>query len=190
VPIEFFPYATPGEMADAAHSGVWNMALLAVEPARQNVIDFSAPYLEIEATYLVPANSPLQHIEDVDRTGVRISVMHKSAYDLYLSRSLKHAQLVQVASMDASFDQFVAQGLEALSGLRPRLVQEQAKLPGSRILDGRFTAIGQAIGVPKGGTAAAAYLHQFVEKAKASGLVAQIIERNGVRGVTVAGPAA
>ena len=172
VPIEFFPYATPGEMADAAHSGVWNMALLAVEPARQNVIDFSAPYLEIEATYLVPANSPLQHIEDVDRTGVRISVMHKSAYDLYLSRSLKHAQLVQVASMDASFDQFVAQGLEALSGLRPRLVQEQAKLPGSRILDGRFTAIGQAIGVPKGGTAAA------------------IIERNGVRGVTVAGPAA
>ena len=99
VPIEFFPYATPGEMADAAHSGVWNMALLAVEPVRQNVIDFSAPYLEIEATYLVPANSPVQSIEDVDRAGVRISVMHKSAYDLYLSRSLQHAQLVQAASM-------------------------------------------------------------------------------------------
>ena len=131
MPIEFFPYATPGEMADAAQSGVWNMALLAVEPVRQNVIDFSAPYLEIEATYLVPANSPLQRIEDVDRAGVRIAVMHKSAYDLYLSRSLKHAQLVQMASMDASYNEFVTQGLEALSGLRPRLVQEQAKLPGS-----------------------------------------------------------
>jgi len=190
LPIAFFPYATPGEMADAAHSGIWSMALLAVEPARQNVIDFSAPYLEIEATYLVPANSPLQRIEEVDRAGVRISVMHKSAYDLYLSRSLQHAQLVPAPSMDASFDQFVAQGMEALSGLRPRLVQEQAKLPGSRILDGRFTAIGQAIGVPKGGVAAAAFLRQFVEQAKASGLVAQIIERNGVRGVTVAGPAA
>jgi polar amino acid transport system substrate-binding protein len=116
--------------------------------------------------------------------------MHKSAYDLYLSRSLKHAQLVQAASMDASFDQFVSQGMEALSGLRPRLVQEQAKLPGSRVLDGRFTAIGQAIGVPKGGSAAAAFLRDFVERAKASGLVAQIIERNGVQGVTVAGPAA
>jgi polar amino acid transport system substrate-binding protein len=139
---------------------------------------------------LVPANSPLQRIEDVDRAGVRISVMHKSAYDLYLSRSLQHAQLVQAASMDASLDQVVAQGLEALSGLRPRLVQEQAKLPGSRVLDGRFTAIGQAIGVPKGGSAAAAFLRDFVERAKASGLVAQIIERNGVQGVTVAGPAA
>ena len=190
VPIEFFPYATPGEMADAAQSGVWNMALLAVEPVRQNVIDFSAPYLEIEATYLVPANSPLQRIEDVDRAGVRIAVMHKSAYDLYLSRSLEHAQLVQMASMDASYNEFVTQGLEALSGLRPRLVQEQAKLPGSRVLDGRFTAIGQAIGVPKGGSAAAAFLRDFVERAKASGLVAQIIERNGVQGVTGAGPAA
>ncbi len=188
LPVTFVPYDVPGKMADAVDSGAWNIAFFAIEPLRAAVVDFSAAYLEIESTYLVPAGSPLQSIDEVDRPGVRISVMHRSAYELYLTRHLKHAQLVHAPSIEASFQQFVDQQLDVLSGLRPRLVMDAAKLPGSRILEGRFTAVQQAVGTPKGNRGAA-YLRAFVEEAKASGLVAALIERNGVKGVNVA-PAA
>ena len=189
VAVSFVPYETPGEIAAAAGSGVWNAAFIGVEPAHANVIDFSAAYIEIESTYLVPAGSPLNSIAHVDRAGVRISAMHKSAYELYLARTLKHARLVHAPTIEASFQQFVDQGLEALSGLKPRLIMDADRLPGSRILEGRFTAVQQGIGTPVGGRAGAQYLCQFVEDIKAEGLVAAAIERNGVRGVTVA-PAA
>ena len=186
VPVSFGPYETPGEIAAAAGSGVWNVAFIGVEPARANLIDFSAAYLEIESTYLVPAGSPLKRIADVDRAGVRISVMHKSAYELYLTRTLKHAELVHAASIEASFQQFVDHKLDALSGLKPRLTIDAERLPGSRILAGRFTAVQQGIGTPVGGHAGAGYLREFVEDIKEAGLVAAAIERNGVRGVSVA----
>jgi len=203
VQLEFVPYATPGDMAAACHSKSWDMALFAVEAAREKDMNFTAAYLEIEATYLVPAGSELQTVADVDRQGVRIALMHKSAYELYLSRTLQKASLVQAPSMDASFEMFVAQKLEALAGLVPKLLQEQAKLPGSRILPGRFTAVQQAIAIPKmtaeteSGDSTAkdktaihmgtiTYLRQFVEAAKASGEVAQLIQKYDVQGVQVA----
>ena len=146
--------------------------------------------MEIEATYLVPAGSPLKTVVDVDRAGVRISVSNKSAYELYLSRSIKNAELVRIDGVQASFDKFVADKLEALAGLRPRLATDVEALPGSRILDGRFTAIQQAIGTPKGRSPeGAAYLRAFVEEVKASGLVARLIESNAVRGLNVAAAA-
>jgi len=186
LPVEFVGYDAPGKMAEAAQAGVWDIAFLGAEPARATQIAFTAAYLEIEATYLVPTGSPLRSIADVDRAGVRISVANKSAYDLFLSRTLQRAQLLRVDGVAASFEQFVAQKLEALAGLRPRLVTDAEKLPGSRVLEGRFTAIQQAIGTPQGRDAAARYLREFVEDVKASGLVAKAIERNGVRGVSVA----
>jgi polar amino acid transport system substrate-binding protein len=189
VPVKFICYDAPGPMADAAGTGAWNVAFLAAEPARAQVIAFSAAYLEIEATYLVPPGSPLTSVADVDRAGVRISTMHKSAYELYLTRNLKHAQLVMADSIEASYTQFVESQLEALSGLRPRLVSDAARLPGSRILEGRFTAVQQAIGMPRKSEAAAQYLRAFVEDAKATGLVADVIARNGVKGVSVAAAA-
>ncbi len=189
VPVSFVPYETPGEIAAAAGSGGWNVAFIGVEPARANVIDFSAAYVEIESTYLVPAGSPLNSIADVDRPGVRISVMNKSAYELYLTRTLKHAELVHAPTIEASFQQFVDQKLDALSGLKPRLTMDAQRLPGSRILEGRFTAVQQGVGTPVGGHAGAQYLREFVEDIKAQGLVAAAIERNGVRGISVA-PAA
>ncbi len=197
LPVTFVPYDVPGKMADAVDSGAWDIAFFAIEPLRAAVVNFSAAYLEIESTYLVPAGSPLQSIADVDQPGVRISVMNRSAYELYLTRHLKHAQLVHAASIEESFQQFVDQKLDVLSGLRPRLVMDAAKLPGSRILDGRFTAVQQAVGTPRskgagspgGSDAGAEYLRAFVEEAKASGLVAALIERNGAKGVNVA-PAA
>lgn len=188
-PVEIIGYPSPGALADAAKSGVWDVGFLGAEPQRANEIDFTAAYVEIEATYLVPPGSPLKTIDDVDREGVRIAISGKSAYDLYLTRNLKHAQLVRIVGADNVFRQFVDDQLEALAGLRPRLVQDQASLAGSRILDGRFTAVQQAVGTPKGRPAAAQYLRDFVEEIKATGLVAQTIEKNNVHGLTVAAKA-
>jgi len=188
VPIAFVGFETAGKMADAVTGGVWDIALMGAEPQRENAIAFTAAYLEIPATYLVPAGSSIASISDVDRTGVRIAVADKSAYDLYLSRNLKHAQLVRAPGLDASFDLFVAQKLEVLSGLKPKLLKELAKMPGSRVIDGQFTAIQQSIGTPRARAAGAAWLRAFVEDAKASGFVAQAIARHKVQGVSVAPP--
>lgn len=189
VPVAYVPYARPGELADAAGQGVWDIGLIAAEPARAEVIAFSPAYALIEATYLVPAGSPIRAIEDVDRPGMRIAIAARSAYDLWLTRHLRHAELVRSKSLDASFEQFVADKLDALAGLRPRLLQDAEMLPGARILDGQFTAVQQAVGTAKANAAGARFLHDFVEDAKASGLVARLIERHHIRGLSVAPPA-
>jgi polar amino acid transport system substrate-binding protein len=188
VSVAYVPYARPGELADAAGTGVWDIGLIAAEPARAETIAFSPAYAEIEATYLVPPGSPIRSIEDVDRAGVRIGIAARSAYDLWLSRHLRHAELVRAGSLDASFERFVADQLDALAGLRPRLLQDLEKLPGARILNGRFTAVQQAVGTAKANAAGAAFLRDFVEDAKASGLVARLIARHHVRGLSVAPP--
>jgi polar amino acid transport system substrate-binding protein len=167
-------------------AGAWDIGFLAAEPQRAEQIAFTAAYVEIEATYLVPPGSPIKTIADVDREGVRIAISGKSAYDLYLTRHLKHAGLVREVGADNVFKLFVEDKLEALAGLKPRLVKDQENLAGSRILDGRFTAVQQAIGTPKGRDAGAMYLREFVEDIKATGLVAKAIEKNDVRGLTVA----
>jgi len=190
VPVELVGYESPGQVADAAPGGAWDVAFIGAEPARAASVAFSAAYLEIEATYLVPAGSAIRALEEVDRPGVRIAASARSAYDLYLGRTLKHAQLERAEGLDASFELFASRGLEALSGLRPRLMQDLGKLPGARILEGRFTAVQQAIGTPKARAAAAAWLRAFAEEIKASGLVAELIARHAVRGVSVAPPAA
>ena len=189
VPVELVPFPNPGALADAAKTGAWDVGFLGAEPQRANEIDFTAAYVEIEATYLVPPGSNLKAIADVDRKGLRIAVPEKSAYELYLTRSLKNAELVRVKGADAAFKQFVEGKMDALAGLRPRLVTDHEKLPGSRIIEGNFTAVQQAAGTPKGRPAGAKYLREFIEDAKATGLVANAIENNGVRGLTIAAKA-
>jgi len=186
LPVEFIAYASAGKMAEAVKTGAWDVAFLGAERERQNEISFTPAYLEVEASYLVPSGSPIRAIVEVDRDGVRIAVAAKSAYDLFLSRTLQRARLMRAEGIDASFNLFVADKLEALAGLKPRLVTDAQVLPGSRILEGRFTAIQQAIGAPRGRDAAATYLRDFIEDVKASGLVAQAMEKHGVRGVSVA----
>jgi len=187
VPLKLIPYESPGKLADAVAE--WDIGLIGAEPARAEQIAFSAAYLEIESTYLVPAGSKIRSVEEVDRAGVRIAVYGRSAYGLYLARSIKNAELVNADGLDASFELFVREKLDALAGLRPRLVQDVGKLPGARVLEGGFSAVQQAVGTPKARAASAAFLAQFVEDAKRSGLVARLVERHGVRGVNVA-PAA
>ena len=188
VPVAYVPFARPGELADAAGQGIWDIGLIAAEPARAEAIAFSPAYVEIEATYLVPAGSSIGSIEEVDRPGVRIATAARSAYDLWLTRHLRHAELVRAKSLDASFEQFVTDELDALAGLRPRLLQDLEKLPGARVLDGKFTAVQQAVGTAKANAAGAAFLRDFVEEAKASGLVADLIGRHRIRGLSVAPP--
>lgn len=189
VPVEYVPFQTPGELADAAGKNVWDIGLIGAEPQRAAHIAFTAAYVEIESTYLVPAGSPIKSIADVDRPGVRIAVTGRSAYGLWLDRNIEHAQLVRTGTLDSSFEEFIAGKLEVLAGLRPRLLQDVEKLPGARILEGRFTAVRQAIGTAPANTAGAAFLARFVEEAKASGLVQGLIDKHGVRGLSVAPPA-
>ena len=190
VPVEYISYATPGELADAAIEDLWDICNIGAEPERAKTITFTAAYVEIEATYLVPAGSPIQSIDEVDREGVRIGVYGRSAYGLWLSDHIERAELVKAEGVDASFDIFSANRLEALAGLRPRLVEDAANLPGARVLDGQFTAVQQAIGTKPDHKAGAAFLCDFVEEAKSSGLVASLLAKHGVEGqLTVAPPA-
>ena len=186
VPVKYVPFPRPGELADAADSNVWDIGLIGAEPQRAEKIAFTPAYVEIEATYLVPAGSPLKTIADVDHEGVRIAVTARAAYDLWLERNIKKAKLIRSESLDAALEQFVSEKLEALAGLKPRLLTDVEKLPGARILDGQFTAVQQAVGTARKNTAGAAFLREFVEEAKASGLVARLIEKHKVRGLSVA----
>jgi polar amino acid transport system substrate-binding protein len=186
VPIAFSRFETAGALGDAVRTGAWDVAFLGAEPQRATEIAFTAAYLEIPATYLVPAGSPISSIAEVDREGVRIAVAEKSAYELWLSRNIQHARLVLTKGIDASLEAFVKDELEVLSGLRPRLITDVQKLPGARILDGQFTAVQQAIGTPRARPAGAAFLRTFVEEVKASGFVGEAIARNGSQGVSVA----
>ncbi len=190
VPVDIVPYESAGALADSAATGDWDVAFLGIEPARAVEIDFTAAYVEIESTYLVPPGSPLQSVADVDRAGVRIAVSEKSAYDLFLTRTLQHAQLERAVAVEGAVKRLVDEKLDAVAGLRPALLTFVEKIPGSRVLEGGFTTVQQGVGTPKGRDAGAAYLRSFVEDVKTSGLVAQLIEQNGVRGLTVAAPAA
>jgi len=186
MPFEFVKFDAAGKLFDAVKSAQCDVGFLGAEPQRADEVDFTNAYLEIPVTFLVPAGSPIKTIADVDREGVRIAVSERSAYDLYLSRTLKKAQLIRTKGIPASYDAFMAQKLEVLGGLKPKLVEEQARTPGSRVLDGQITGVQQAIGAPKGRPAAAKYLREFAEEVKRSGFVAKAIEKHGVKGVRVA----
>ena len=188
VPVKYVPFERPSGLADAAGTNVWDIGLIGAEPARAEKIAFTAAYVEIEATYLVPPGSPLQTIADVDRAGIRIGVTAGSAYDLWLDRNIRHATLVRSNASRSDWQQFTEDRLEAYAGLRPGLLSDVQKLPGSRILDGQFTAVQQAIGTSKANTAGAAFLRSFVEEAKASGFVASLIAKHHVKGLSVAPP--
>lgn len=190
VPFEVVAHDTVAALVDAASAGTWDIAFLGSDPAREKVIGFTAAYLEIEATYLVPGASPLRAAAEVDREGVRVAAPARANYELYLTRKLRHARLVSAPSAEAAFELLARGEVEALAGLTQGLIALVDKLPGSRMLDGRFMAVQQSIGVPRGREAGLAYLRGVVEAAKASGLVARAIERTGARGVAVAPPAA
>lgn len=189
VPVKYVTFKSPGELGDQVGKDVWDIGLIGAEPQRAEKIQFTAAYVEIEATYMVPEGSPIKSIADVDRKGVRIAVSARSAYDLWLVNNIKNATLVQVSGLDAAYEKFMSDKLEVLAGLRPGLLKDVEKAPGLKILDGKFTAVQQAVGTAKANVEAAAFLADFVEKAKKSGMVQGFIDRHKVKGLSVAPPA-
>jgi polar amino acid transport system substrate-binding protein len=181
VPVEFVPYDAAGKVFEGAKANAWDIAFIAIEPARATEIEFTAPYVIIEGTYMVAVNSPLKEIADVDKPGIRIAVARASAYDLYLTRTVKNATVVRAAvgGGRAMIELFVNDKLEVAAGVRQQLEAYAKGRDDVRIMSGRFMEIQQAMGTPKGRLAGAAYLRTFVADAKASGFVAGAIARAG-----------
>jgi polar amino acid transport system substrate-binding protein len=186
VAIEFVPYDAAGKVVEGLASGAWDVCFLAIDPLRAADISFTAPYAVIEGTYLVAEASPVRSNAEVDRPGTRVGVIVASAYDLFLSRELKQATLVRAASSDAVMALWVAGKLDSVAGVKPQLEADAKRIPGLRMLPGRFMSINQAMGTPRGREAGASYLHDFIAEMKASGFVAKAFASNRITGAAMA----
>ena len=187
VALELVVFDSAGKSVDAVTAEQADIGFFAVDPVRGAGISFTAPYVLIEGAYLVRDDSPLQDNGEVDRAGLRVTVGKGSAYDLYLSRELKAAEIVRAPTSPAVVDTFLAQRLEVAAGVRQQLEADAARLPGLRLLPGRFMVIQQAMGLPKGRDASAAEaLRDFVEDMKRQGFVAEALARHGIEGASVA----
>ncbi len=185
VPVTYVTFAQPGPLADKVDTDTWDIGLIGAEPQRAQKIAFTTAYVEIQSTYLVPPGSALKAIADVDKPGVRIACTARTAYGLWLENNIKRATLVWTETLDNSFDKFAADKLDALAGLKPKLISEQKKMPGSVILDGQFSAVQQAIGTSRKNEHAPAWLQAFVDEAK-RGFAASLIAKHEVIGLNVA----
>jgi polar amino acid transport system substrate-binding protein len=186
LPVDFIPYESAGKVTDALQSGAWDVAFLAIDPVRSAGITYTAPYVLIEGAYLVPDASSIRTNDDVDRAGVRVSVGRGSAYDLFLTRALKNAQLVRVTTSADAMDAFLRDHLDVAAGVKQPITAFAAAHPGLRVLPGRFMVIEQAVGIPKSHDAAIPFMHAFVEEMKASGFVARALAASGQSDATVA----
>ena len=180
--LKLIPYDTPGEIADDAENDNWDICNIGAEPQRAEKINFSAAYAEIQATYLIPPNSKLQNISEVDIAGNKIAVASRTAYGLWLERNIHNAELIQVEGVGNSFDVFSNENLDALAGLRPALTDDVKKIPGAKILEGQFMSVQQAIGTSNKNIKSSIYIAKFVEEMKKNGFVQKLIDKHNVNG--------
>ena len=188
VPVKLVVYKEAGEVAAGAARDEWDVAFLAIDPVRAATIIYTAPYVLIEGVYAVPAGSKLDSVAAVDQPGVRVCVALGSAYDLYLTRALKQAQLLRFANGGLAETAFLGGGCEAIAGVKQPLAALVAAHPGLRLVPGRFMSIAQAMAIPKAHAAGAASLQAFVEQEKASGFVRRALDASGQRDAEVAPP--
>ena len=189
VPFEPVGYATVPALIAGAKTGEWDVALMGVNAERAVVMDFSAPYMEVELGYLVRAGVSIATASDVDKTGVRVGVPEKGGADVYLSRTLKNAVLIRAPNAAELYALLRDGKADVIAATKTALHGEAEKQPGSRVLDGQILSEPIGMGVPKGrDSVAIAYVIKFVEAAKAEGLMKSAIERAGLRGVVVAPP--
>jgi len=186
VPLEIVTFMAAGKVVEATKANVWDVAFVAVDPERAVDMDYSAPYVVIEGAYLVPAGSAIRSNAEVDREGVRVVVGRGSAYDLFLSRELKRAQIFRAPTSNTVVDMMLAQHYDVAAGVKQQLEADARRLKDVRLLEGRFMVINQAMATPRGRAAGARYLAEFVEEMKASGFVAGALARHGIEGATVA----
>ncbi|MGH8712921.1 MAG: ABC transporter substrate-binding protein [Casimicrobiaceae bacterium] len=184
--VAFVPYDAAGKVVATLADGVWDVCLLAIDPLRSADIRFTAPYVVIEGAYLVAEASPLRGNDEVDRPGTRIGVIVGSAYDLFLSRELRQATIVRDASFDAVLNLWTAGMLDCIAGVKPQLEAAARRVPGLRLLPGRFMTINQAMGTPRDRQAGAGYLRDFIEEMKRSGFIARAFARHRIEGASIA----
>lgn len=187
VSLELVTWETAAQSVEAVEGGQADIGFFAIDPKRGEQIAFTPPYVLIEGSYLVREDAPLQRNDEVDRAGITVTVGQGSAYDLYLSRTLKHAAIARAPSSPAVVEHFLRHGHDVAAGVRPQLAAEAARLGGLRLLPGRFMVIRQAMGLRRDrGAEAAAFLSQFVEDMKANGMVADALRRHCITGAAVA----
>ena len=186
LPLEFVTYTGAGKVVEAAKANAWDVAFAAIDPLRGMEMDYTDAYVIIEGGYMVRQDAPISRNQEVDRQGVRIVVGAGSAYDLYLTREIKHAALVRAPTSQLVTDTMLAQGCEVAANVMQQLQADAARIPGMRMLDGRFMAINQAMATPKNRPAGMRFLRGFVAEAIRSGLVAAALQRHGIEGATVA----
>lgn len=184
VAVSFIGYADAGKVADAASQDEWDVAFIGADPGRSEVV-FSPAYVGIDATFLVRESSAATRADEVDQAGTRIAVADRSAYHLELQRIIRAATLVPADGLPASEAIFHRDGLEALAGLRPHLVEVASRTESVRVLEGAFMTVRQAIGVPRSRAQVAPWVARFAQDMVASGLVTSLVAQHGVRGVTV-----
>ncbi len=189
VPLQLITYDAAGKVFAALEQGAWDLAFLAIEPVRAAQIAFSEPYVIIEGTYLLREEDPARQVAELDRAGRRIAVGQGAAYDLYLSRTLTQAELVRASTSATAIDWFVEQGLDAVAGVRQPLETYAAAHPGYRVLEDSFTEIRQAMAVPKGKDAAAAFVQAFLDEQLRNGFVARELAASGQGDVRLGTPA-
>jgi polar amino acid transport system substrate-binding protein len=189
VPVELVTFNSAGKVVEAVRDAQVDIAFVAIDPVRGADMLQTPPYVIIEGAYLVRNDSPILRNEEVDQAANRVVVGNGSAYDLYLTRELKAAKLVKAPTSPAVTDVMIAQNVEVAAGVKQQLQADAKRLPGLRLLDGRFMVINQAMGLPKGRYAGARYLTAFIEEMKASGFVATALARHGIEGAAVAPPA-
>jgi polar amino acid transport system substrate-binding protein len=186
LPVELVPFSAAGKVVEAVKAAQVDVAFVAIDPVRGGDMAQTPAYVQIEGAYMVQSDSPIKTNAEVDRVGNRIVVGINSAYDLYLTREIKAATLVRAPSSPTVLDMMAAQRLEVAAGVKQQLQMDAKRIPGMRLLDGRFMVINQAMGLPKGRDAAHAYLSAYVQDMKASGFVAQALARHGIEGAAVA----
>jgi polar amino acid transport system substrate-binding protein len=188
VPVQLVTFEAAGRVVEALKTGGLDLVFIAIDPVRGADIAYSAAYVTIEGSYMVPKNSPIQRNEQVDAVGNRIVVGAGSAYDLFLIRELKKATLVRANSSPTVVDKLVAEKFEVAAGVRQQLEADAKRFPGVRMLEGRFMQIDQALGVPKTASRdqGVPYLRAFVEELKGTGFVENSLKRHRIEGAAVA----
>ena len=178
VPLQLIVFDAAGKVVDAGRTGGWDIAFVALDPKRAAEIAQSPPYVQIEGAYLVRNGSPLKSNDEVDRKGNRVVVGLNSAYDLYLTRELKQAQIVRTPTSALVVDTMMKENYEVSAGVKQALENDARRIPGVRLLPGRFMVINQAMASQRNKEAGARYVREFIEEMKASGFVAKAIERH------------
>ncbi|TAG06033.1 MAG: ABC transporter substrate-binding protein [Betaproteobacteria bacterium] len=187
VAAQFLVFDTAAQCVEALGSGGVDIGFFAIDPVRGAGVNFSAPYVLIEGAYAVRTDSTIIENSQVDAAGNSVVVGAGSAYDLFLTRSLKNATIVRAANSPAVVPTFLSQNLDVAAGVKQQLETDAARVGGIRLLPGRFMVIEQAMGISKSrGELAHRYLSDFVESKKASGWVLDALRRHGIQGASVA----